>query len=171
MDVRVEVGKQLLLTFASPRVTFRFMGGGPAGLVADTKFASPEKYQVAAVLAYQRLSGVGPPRAEREVPTSTPHQLSGSRERLRAAVSQLLTDTVRLGLAHLSASVHQRYETLAVWAQGAEYHRLARALRRLADHVGSCSTAPPEPTNTGCSTRPLSPTPSFARSTKQSNHD
>lgn len=135
VDFRVEVGRQLLLTFSSPRVTFRFMGGGPAGLVADTKLASPEKYQVAAVLAYQRLSGVGPPRAEREELTSTPHQLSGSRERLRAAVAQLLTDTVRLGMAHLSESVHQRYETLAVWAQGAEYHRLARALRRLADHV------------------------------------
>jgi len=31
--------------------------------------------------------------------------------------------------------VHQRYETIAVWAQGAELHRLALLLRRLADQV------------------------------------
>ncbi|MEV8376212.1 hypothetical protein AB0P21_25955 [Kribbella sp. NPDC056861] len=133
-DVRVESGRQFVLTLTSPRVTFRFMGGGLAGLVPDSKLTNLEKYQVAAVLAFQRLSGVGPPPAER-VEKQTPRQLADSRVRLRAAVKQLLTDTVRLGIAHVSGSIHQRYETLAVWAQGAEYHRLARSLRRLADHV------------------------------------
>ncbi len=45
---------------------------------------------------------------------------------------------MELGLAHLSQGMHEHYSTLAVWAQGAEYHRLARLARltrRIADHV------------------------------------
>ncbi|GAA0929633.1 hypothetical protein GCM10009554_12150 [Kribbella koreensis] len=133
--VRVELGRQVVLTLSSPRVTYRYVGGGPAGLMPDTELAAPERFQVAVVLAYQRLAGVGPPPAARDEQARSSHQLTDSRARLRSAATQLLTDTVRLGIAHSSASIHQRYETLAVWAQGAEYHRLARALSRIADHV------------------------------------
>ncbi|MFI5706888.1 hypothetical protein [Kribbella sp. NPDC051620] len=133
--VRVELGRQIILTLSSPRITFRYLGGGLPGLIPDLKLAAVEKYQVAVVLAYQRLSGVGPPPVPPDERPQSPHRLADSRARLRTAAAQLLTDTVRLGTAHLSASIHQRYETLAVWAQGAEYHRLARALSRIADHV------------------------------------
>lgn len=136
-DVRVEAGRHTAIGFSSPRVTFRYMGGGLESLVADARVPAIEKYQVAAVLAYQRAHGADLPTVE---PTPSRHgtaddSLVESRSRLRASTARLLTDTVRLGIAHLSPGIQQRYETVAVWAQGAEYHRLALLLRRLADHV------------------------------------
>ncbi|GAA1588031.1 hypothetical protein GCM10009789_46950 [Kribbella sancticallisti] len=140
-DVRVEEDRQVVIALSSPRVTFRFMGGGVAGLVPDTRLPAIEKYQAAAVIVYQRMAGVGPaPEAaktqtDKGSQTGRSARLAASRLRLRTAAQQLLTDTVRLGISHLSRSVHERYETLATWAQGAEYYRLALLLRRLADHV------------------------------------
>ncbi|HEY3000783.1 MAG TPA: hypothetical protein VGJ44_00410, partial [Kribbellaceae bacterium] len=134
---RIETGRQVVVTLSSPRVTFRFMGGGAAGLVPDGKLPAVEKYQAAVVLAYQRANGaeLAPVEAPKARTSPGAAESAESRRRLRAAVAQLLTDTVRLGVAHLSPSMQQRYETLAVSAQGAEYHRLALLLRRLADHV------------------------------------
>lgn len=136
-DVRVIRGRSTSITLASPRVTFRYMGGGLAGLVADIPLPSLEKYQAAAVLAYQRAHGTEPeppaPAQRRAVEREEP--LEPSRARLREATRRLLVDSVRLGLSHLSPAVHERFETVAVWAQGASYHRLALLLRRLADHV------------------------------------
>lgn len=136
-DVRISGEQQVQISFATPRVTFRFMGGGPAALLSDVKLPSPEKYAVAAVLAYQRAHGAEPPDVEpvRTRETATTRAQVGGRSRLLQAVSDLLLDTVRLGASHLSPAVHQRYETIAVWAQGAELHRLALLLRRLADQV------------------------------------
>ena len=136
-DVRVEADRHTSIGFSSPRVTFRYMGGGLPSLVADSRVPAIEKYQVAAVLAYQRAHGSDLPAVEPPAPRSAgvDSSLDESRARLRASTARLLTDTVRLGVSHLSPAVQQRYETVAVWAQGAEYHRLALLLRRLADHV------------------------------------
>jgi hypothetical protein len=133
--VRVAGGRNVSITFSHPLLTFRYMGGGTPGLVPDTGLAAIEKYQVAAVLAYQRAHGGELADVEPSRPARTEDNLGLTRSRLRATAARLITDTVALGLSHLSASVHQRYETVAVWAQGAEYHRLALLLRRLADHV------------------------------------
>jgi hypothetical protein len=46
-----------------------------------------------------------------------------------------MCECMELGLSHLSRGIHERFATLAVWAQGAEYHRLALMLRRIAHHV------------------------------------
>ena len=135
-DVRVTSGRHTVIAFTSPRVTFRYMGGGLEALVPDTRLPSLEKYQVAAVLAYQRAHGVEPePVAAPARRAAAPEPLEPSRARLREATTRLLADTVRLGLSHLSSSVQERFETVAVWAQGASYFRLALLLRRLADHV------------------------------------
>ncbi|GAA4286344.1 hypothetical protein [Georgenia daeguensis] len=134
-DVRIEAGRNVAVTFSHPFLTFRYMGGGAAGLVPDTRLSAVEKYQVAAVLAYQRAHGADLPGVQPRRPGRTGDDVDETRARLRAATARLLTDTVALGLSHLSPGVHQRYETVAVWAQGAEYHRLALLLRRLADHV------------------------------------
>ncbi|MCK6212185.1 SWIM zinc finger domain-containing protein [Georgenia sp. EYE_87] len=133
--VRVESGRNVSITFSHPFLIFRYMGGGAPGLVPDTRLSAVEKYQVAAVLAYQRAHGAELADVEPGRPARAADDLDLTRSRLRATTSRLITDTVALGLSHLSASVHQRYETVAVWAQGAEYHRLALLLRRLADHV------------------------------------
>ncbi len=134
---RISRGQAVLLSFTTPRLTFRFMGGGLAGLIPDARLPSPEKYAAAAVLAYQRAHGAEAVPVERVQPreTATTRARADGRERFLRAADALLLDTVRLGASHLSPAVHQRYETIAVWAQGVELHRLALLLRRLADQV------------------------------------
>ncbi len=140
--------RYLVLGFTRPALEFRFLGGGLGELIADRAIAAVEKYRVAAVLAYQRAFGAIPPappprtRAtaldlgkDHALPEDAGDALAESRRRLRSAVAVLLVECIELGLSHLSATVQERFQTLATWAQGAEYHRLALLLRRLGDHV------------------------------------
>ena len=147
---RISGERHLVLSFMQPRLAFRCMGGGLDNLIADADIAQLAKYRVAAVLALRRAVGAGiaPPE-----PAATPRTASldlgkdhalaeaaelsidESRRRLRASASQLFADCIELGLAHLSQGMQERFATLAVWAQGADYPRLALLLRRLADHV------------------------------------
>lgn len=145
---RIGGERNIVIDLVQPRIVFRYMGGGLAHLIADSAPSKIEKYRVVAVLAYQRAHGqaIAPP----ELPTLAPaldlgkaHQLGAgrdparrdSRTRLRAALAQLLDECMALGLSHLSQQMQERYSTLAVWAQGADYPRLALLLRRIADHV------------------------------------
>lgn len=142
--------RHLVLALQRPRLTLRYMGGGLANLIADVERPQIEKYRVAAVLALRRALGqdVAPPEPvaaprTQALDLGADHQLAGtavsalevSRQRLRESARRLFGESVELGLAHLSSGMHERYTTLAVWAQGAEYHRLALLLRRIADHV------------------------------------
>ena len=130
--------QNLTLTLGTPPLTLRYMGGPLGGMLADQRSGALEKYQVAAVLALRRWQGleliapepVGAANAE-----SSPVLRDAARRRLRASARQLLEESVAVGLAHLSSAMQQRYVTLAVWAQGADYPRLALSLRRLADQV------------------------------------
>jgi hypothetical protein len=142
--------QHLVLSLQRPRLTLRYMGGGLDALIADAELAQIEKYRVAAVLAFQRAHGhaltppeptarqrnqaldLGQDHAQAESRDAT---LGESRARLRASLRRILAESVELGLAHLSPGIHERYATLAVWAQGAEYPRLALLTRRIADHV------------------------------------
>lgn len=135
--VAVERAAQVRIAIPSPRVTFRYAGGGLAALLPDVRLTQVEKYRVAAVLAYQRAFGRAPDPPPGRARSGTPadSERAELRRRLRSAVTGLLLDTARVGASHLSAAFHERYETVAVWAQGAEYHRLARLLRGLADQV------------------------------------
>lgn len=142
--------RHIVIGFQHPRMTLRYMGGGIGSLVADVQTAHLAKHQVAAVLAYRRAHGVEAPALESSAQAKTgaldlgkDHALAEppaeaqdrSRARLLASVQQLLEDCVELGLSHLSGSIHERFSTMAVWAQGGEYYRLAALLRRIADHV------------------------------------
>jgi len=145
---RIGGERNIVIDLVQPRIVFRYVGGGLAHLIADGAPTRVEKHRVVAVLAYQRAHGqaIAPPA----LPTLEPsldlgkaHQLGESRDparrdsrtRLRAALAQLLDECMALGLSHLSQHVQERYSTLAVWAQGADYPRLALLLRRIADHV------------------------------------
>jgi len=147
---RVSGERNLLMAFTQPRLAFRYMGGGIDGLIADADVRQVEKYRVAAVLALRRALGVQAPPPEPAGTARTAsldlghdHALADtrdlsideSRQRLRASAVQLFAECIELGLAHLSQGIQERFSTLAVWSQGAEYHRLALLLRRLADHV------------------------------------
>lgn len=140
----------LVLSFQRPRLNLRYMGGGLENLLADVDIAQLEKYRVAAVLAFQQAHGQtlvppepSPRERKAELDLGRDHQLAdssattqrASRERLRERVTQLLVECLELGLAHLSRGIFERFSTLAVWSQGAEYYRLALMLRRIADHV------------------------------------
>jgi hypothetical protein len=125
------------------------MGGGLDSLLADADVKQLEKYRVAAVLGFQRAHGqhIAPPQADKPqtaaldlgkdhaLADSTPQALAESRARLAAAIRQLGRECVTLGLSHFSPGIQERFATLAVWAQGAQCHRLALLLRRIADHV------------------------------------
>jgi hypothetical protein len=142
--------RHVRIAFAHPRIGFRYMGGSLDALIADAQPSQIEKYRVAAVLAYQRAFGVAiaaPESSAKErnaaLDLGKDHALADTSEaarndaraRLRARVNQLLLECIELGLSHLSPAIQQRFSTLAVWAQGADYYRLALMLRRLADHV------------------------------------
>lgn len=142
--------RHLVIGFPHPRMTLRYMGGGIGSLVADVQTAHLAKHQVAAVLAYRRAHGIEDHALESSTQakagvldlgkdyalSETGAQVQdGSRARLLASARQLLEDCVELGLSHLSGSIHERFSTMAVWAQGAEYYRLAALLRRVADHI------------------------------------
>ncbi len=142
--------QHLVLGLQRPRITLRYMGGGLEALITDIEMAQIEKYRVAAVLAYQRAHGCEliPPEPianqrgqsldlgiDHALAQPRDASLGESRVRLRAALLKILSESVELGLAHLSRGIQERYSTLAVWAQGADYHRLALLTRRIADHV------------------------------------
>lgn len=128
----------LTLTLGTPPLTLRYMGGPLGGMLADQRSGALEKHQVAAVLALRRLQGlelIAPEPLGGANAESTPALREAARSRLRQGARQLLEESVAVGLAHLSQAMQQRYVTLAVWAQGADYPRLALSLRRLADQV------------------------------------
>jgi hypothetical protein len=149
-DIRLSGERNIVIELMRPRMSFRYMGGALDSLVVDTQTTQVAKYRVAAVLAFQRAHGIA--LREPDAPGKLRHAeldlgkdhtlaqtgvvaLQDSRSRLHVAVRELLQECIALGLSHLSEAVQQRYATLAVWAQGAEYYRLALLLRRLADHV------------------------------------
>ncbi|MCG5434109.1 hypothetical protein LV457_17695 [Mycobacterium sp. MYCO198283] len=135
-DVEIVRAGSIRIGFPRLHVTFGYAGGGLAGLVADQPLTPLPRYQVAAALAYQRRHGRSPqPPAPTKAAAATAETLSDNRARLRASAGRLLADTVRLGTAHPSPALHERYETAAVWAHGAEYYRLSAQLSRLADHI------------------------------------
>jgi len=142
--------RHLVLSFGHPSISFRYMGGGIDALIADTDIRHIDKYRVAAIIACQRAHGIAatPPEAKTVPRTAaldlgkdhaaieaSAGSIDESRQRLRNSALQLFRESIELGLSHLSQGIHERYATLAVWAQGAEYPRLALLLRRIADHV------------------------------------
>lgn len=148
-DLTVAGERHIVIGLRHPRITLRYMGGGLASLVADVDTPQLARLQVAAVLAYRRAMGLeNPPPSgtaqqsgqldlgkDHVIAASLPEAQAASRARLCAALTALLGDCIELGLSHLSPAVHERFTTLAMWAQGAEYYRMALLLRRIADHV------------------------------------
>ncbi|UXI66980.1 hypothetical protein [Tahibacter amnicola] len=134
-DVTLGGSLHLQIRLARPRVTFRYMGGGIDALMADLALPGIEKYRVAAVIAFQHLQGrfVAPLPAPRSATVAD--AANASRGSVLESVIALLGESVELGLSHLSVAVQSRFFGAAVNAQGAGLYRLARQLRRIADHV------------------------------------
>jgi hypothetical protein len=148
--LEIRVTSNVALSFRQPRITFRYMGGGIDGLIADAELSKLEKYRVAAVLAFKRAHGVeiaapethskaragnlglGHDHSAKEYPAE---HLADSRNRLHQSLELAFSESIELGLTHLSDGIRERFETLSVWAHGVEYFRLAMSLRRIADHV------------------------------------
>lgn len=148
--LRVEAKRALVITLLRPHLVAHYAGGGVEALVVDGVQKHVEKHRAAVVLVYQRAHGQEPVDdeavakgqqtrldlgAEWTPAPAAADEVLGARTRLCSAVQQLAGECLAIGLCHLSAHVQQRFATLAVWAQGAELPRLARLLRRVADHV------------------------------------
>lgn len=141
--------RSLSIAFSRPPVSFRYAGGGLASLVAESDRPRIEKYRVAAVLAFRRAHGceiapppeAGPTTASLDLGKDhaavggASSSIEALRTNVRDATRRLLTECLQLGLSHLSPGMQERFATLAVAAQAAEYPRLALLLRRLSDHV------------------------------------
>lgn len=121
--------------FLRPPLTARYPGGGLDGIVLDQKVPHPERYRIAAVLAWQRAHGLMLPAPAPVSARTTSEPTLESRARLRSTVSSLLEEVVAVGVSHLSAGFVDRFDTAAVRAQGADYHRMARMLRRISDQI------------------------------------
>lgn len=121
--------------FLRPPLTARYPGGGLDGIVLDQKVPHPERYRVAAVLAWQRAHGLMLPAPAPVAARTMGEPTLESRSRLRETVTRLLEEVVTVGVSHLSAGFVDRFDTAAVWAQGADYHRIARMLRRISDQI------------------------------------
>ncbi len=139
-----------VITFARPRVSWRYLGGDVDALIADTELPQINRHRVAAVLAFQRAHGqalVPPEPTGRSRDGSADGEgapdtrggdgpsTASARDHFRIRVRRLLVESIELGLAHLSRGIHERFATMAVAAQGVEYPRLALLLRRITDHV------------------------------------
>lgn len=151
MEREVTLGGEtyIIIRFAHPRIEFRYMGGPPEALIADIDSNHLAKYRAAAILAYQRAHGIEHEKLASDAPTplaldlgkshtglaSAATNMRHSRQRLLETTQHLLREMLALGLSHLSTAIHERATTLAVWAQGAEYYRLALALRRIAHQI------------------------------------
>lgn len=148
--LRVETSRSLRITLLHPHLVAHYGGGGVEAIVVDGVGKQAERHRVAVVLVYQRAHGralvddEAPSKAKHArlelgedwtPATSANEEVRSSRARLCAAVQQLARECITIGLSHLSSHVQQRLATLAVWAQGADLPRMARMLRRLADHV------------------------------------
>lgn len=148
--LRVETKRALVITLLRPQLVAHYAGGGVEALVVDGVPKHVEKHRAAVVLVYQRAHGHEPlddealPKgrqarldlgADWTPALAAADEVLGARTRLCSAVQQLAGECLAIGLCHLSPHVQQRFATLAVWAQGAELPRLARLLRRVADHV------------------------------------
>jgi hypothetical protein len=85
----------LAVTFERPALTVRYLGGGLDGLVLDQRVSHPERFRVAAVLAWQRAHGLvlpppPEPRARASGESESSISRSESRARLRTTVSRVV---------------------------------------------------------------------------------
>lgn len=134
-DVEVWTEPHICVALRREGIECRYLGGGLAGFLTEPKTLRWQRHVVAAVLAYQRAAGAPLPE-----PAPPPRGEAGdaslaTRHRLLEASRRLLTDTLSVGVSHLSPAMFERYEALATWAQGAELYRLALLLRGIADDV------------------------------------
>lgn len=148
--------RHIVMTFARPRMSFRYMGGGLDAVVTDYKGSDRNRRIAGAILTYQRAYGMPlpslPPRrtgtgtgsaaggapeaGEAQAPEgSSAAQVAALRNAVLQASAALVCESVEIGLSHLSDTIVQRLTTLSVSARGAQLHRLALMLRGLADQA------------------------------------
>jgi hypothetical protein len=149
-DLKICGDKYIIIDLAHPRISFRYMGGGLDNLISDIQPGKIKQLRVAAILAYHKANNKEIMALEenpnaRIVELNLGKDFAGtvdqdvaeedSRSRLRSSTRLIITEVIQLGLSHVTSGYYERFSTLAIWAQGAKYYRLALLLRRLADHV------------------------------------
>ena len=136
-DIEVTESSSVTIRFPTSSVECRyFPGAGLTGMVTTAPRKSRDRFLVAAVLAYQCHHGV---TNESESTGGTILRSAAGAPRTRDQVLQsarsLLEEMVGVGIAHLSGTVRDRLETLAVSCVGVNLPRLSLAMKALADEV------------------------------------
>lgn len=133
-EVEIADGESVVVTFKDVGIQCHYFAGATLdGMITNAPERSKYRYLAAAVLAFQRHHGVrakhvAPAKAKRAV-------LSSSGTEVLESARSALADAMAIGLSHLSPTMRQRLDMLAVSAHGADLPRLASALRSLAEEV------------------------------------
>jgi len=137
-DPTVEMAEDdnVVVTFPDAGIQCHYFAGtGLEGMITNASGRHKYKFLVAAIMAFQRRHG-----AETEVPAASPSPskptaISRRQREVIATILPALADALSVGLTHLSGSVRERLDALAVSAQGADLPRLALQLRSLAQET------------------------------------
>jgi hypothetical protein len=136
----LEIASQLKIRLPHPPVELRYAGGGLDAFILDYRGKRREKLIVQAVLAFQKANGAAAPvlpasGRKRRVGTTTTAVTRAAPAPLLTQVLATLTECMKLGALHLSENMAERLLSQAAAAEGADLHRLALALTRLAHHI------------------------------------
>lgn len=133
-DIEIQEGESVVVTFKDAGIQCHYFAGATMeGMITNAPERTKYKYLAAAILAFQRLHGI---RAQIASPAKPKRAASDSagQDVLELARSAL-ADAMLIGLSHLSQTMRQRLDMLAVSAHGADLPRLASALRALAEET------------------------------------
>jgi hypothetical protein len=115
-----------------PGVILRFPGGELTAMTAEPPVDDLPRWQVCAVLSYQRSVGVSVGDPGPLEPTPAECRRAAEHRQMYDRVRRLLCDIVSAGTAHMSAATVERCDAAAITAQTQDHFRLAASLRRLA---------------------------------------
>ena len=132
-DLEIQEADSVVVTFRDVGIQCRYFAGATLeGMITNAPERTKYKYLAAAVLAFQRHHGVQFQVAGSARPK---HTVSSSAAAVLELARALIADAMSIGLSHLSPTMRQRLDMLAVSAHGADLPRLASALRSLAEEI------------------------------------
>ncbi len=137
VESTVDESEITCVRFPAFNVEVRFVGEGILdGVIASCPRRERAGWVVAAVVCLQRRSGVNWQAPDSAPTLGEPDGAPRSRSEVRVACCDLLSGTIRHGLAKLSRENEQRWRTLAVSALGVQLPKMALLIRGIGDDVG-----------------------------------
>jgi hypothetical protein len=134
----IEVGDTIVISFAESVVECRlFSGGRLDAAITTARGPDPQKWIVAAVLAFLRSRGKELGLDEGPAVLAEAAGAPRTRSEVIASAISLFEEMIDAGLTHLGNAVEARLTTLSISAIGVNLPRLALDLKRIADEVAA----------------------------------